>query len=388
MIDPSVAAASIVAITILVVHWNKLTMIIKSMNKSHRARWEARRISRIRHGEDEDVRPIVSGIFIHPVKSLQPVALLQTQFDQHGLVADRRLMIVRPNPKVGEISSHRFFTQRQSPSLATIEATEPIVISDDDGKEKKTLIKLSSSLLPDSHVYINIHPSTLNVMPVRYIAGIWSDTVEVIDVGDEAAAFVAKIVSIDDPSFGDVRVVSLSESSVRAVDARYCPDAARVGLFGCLPQGGLTDGFPILIATQASLDELNRRLNDKGKDQLPMSRFRPNIVIGDTSKPFDEDNWKMIQIGKGKNAVILHMSKGCPRCKQSCTDQITGKRGDEPLETLSDFRVLGTSDVDVFFAQNAVLNGDSYRSSIRVGDPVSILTRGNPCWDLETSKAE
>jgi uncharacterized protein YcbX len=150
----------------------------------------------------------------------------------------------------------------------------------------------------------------------------------------------------------------------------------------------LTDGFPILVATQASLDELNRRLKDKGKDQLPMNRFRPNIVISDTLKPFDEDNWKMIQIGEGKNAVILHMSKGCPRCKQSCTDQITGKRGDEPLATLSDFRVLGASDVDVFFAQNAVLNGDSYRSSIRVGDPVTILTRGNPCWDRETAQAE
>ena len=88
--------------------------------------------------------------------------------------------------------------------------------------------------------------------------------------------------------------------------------------------------------------------------------------------------------------MILHIAKGCSRCKQSCTDQLTGKRGEEPLETLSDFRALGASDADVYFAQNAVLNGDvqSYRGVIRVGDPVTILTRGDPVWDKETVQAE
>lgn len=358
------------------------------MMRSHIARWKVRRIARRRddddNNEDGDDRPFVTDIFIHPIKSLRPVALSQTQFDQHGLVADRRLMIVRPS---GD-TSHRFFTQRQAPSLATIEVTEPILLSSNSGKEKKMLIKLSSSLVPYSHVYINIHPSIVKTLPVRYLAGLWSDTVEVVDVGDEAAAFVSKVVCKDDPSFGDVRVVSILESSVRLVDELYCPDAARVGFFGNLPHGGLTDGFPILIATQASLDELNRRLMKKGKDQLPMSRFRPNIVISGTSKPFDEDNWKAIQIGSGNNAVILHISKGCPRCKQSCTDQLTGEKGVEPLETLSDFRVLGVSKVDVFFAQNAVLNGDSYLGSIRVGDHITILTRGDPIWDSDTSADE
>ena len=121
-----------------------------------------------------------------------------------------------------------------------------------------------------------------------------------------------------------------------------------------------------------------------------MSRFRANIVISNTTKPFDEDEWKAIQIGKGKDSVILHIAKGCPRCKQSCTDQLTGERGEEPLETLSDFRALGADGADVYFAQNAVLNGDavSYDGKINVGDPVTILTRGNPVWDSETVQAE
>jgi len=334
--------------------------------------------------------------FVQPsVKSLRPVSLSETKFDQHGLLADRRLMIVRPNPTPlygylieGE-ATHRFFTQRQSPSLATIEATEPVIISKENDVTK-TLIKLSSSLIPNEHVYINVHPSATKTHPIRYHAGLWSDTVEVADVGDEAAAFVAKVVGKDDPTFRDARVVSIVDSSVRKVSEKYCPDAARIGLRGSLPQGGLTDGFPILVATQSSLDELNKRLTKNGKHELPMSRFRANIVIDNTSKPFDEDNWKAIQIGKGKDAVILHIAKGCPRCKQSCTDQSTGERGEEPLETLSEFRALGASEADVYFAQNAVLNGDGkwHNSSIKVGDPVTILTRGNPVWDSETVQAE
>jgi len=321
---------------------------------------------------------------------MRPVSISETKFDKHGLLSDRRLMIVRklPTPLHGGSfakgePTHRFFTQRQAPSLATIEL-KPVVAQD----RSRILLRLSSKLSPTDHAYIDTHPNTVKKYPVRYCAGIWSDTVEVADVGDEAAEFVASIVCKDDPSFKDVRVVSILDSSARKVNEMYCPDAARIGFLSELPHGGLTDGFPILIATQASLDLLNQKLKKKGKDSLPMSRFRPNIVINNTTKAFDEDNWKAIKIGKGKDAVILHLVKGCPRCKQSCTDQLTGSRGEEPVATLSEFRALGKSEEDVYFAQNAVLNGDCYNKSIKVGDPVTILTRGDPVWDMDDVQAE
>lgn len=115
-----------------------------------------------------------------------------------------------------------------------------------------------------------------------------------------------------------------------------------------------------------------------------MSRFRPNIIISNT-QPFEEDSWKAIKIGTGPNSTILHISKGCPRCKQSCTDQLTGERGEEPLETLAEFRAKGE---DVYFAQNAVLNGDAYEGEIRVGDVIRVLTRGDPVWDNGEVMAE
>jgi len=389
LIDQHIAIATVIVVvisTLLIVYRNQIGITFRS----YKARSELRRLIAQKNktaDDNADDQPYVSGIFIHPVKSLRPVSLSDTTFDEHGLLGDRRLMIVRPLPTpvygmfVDGEATHRFFTQRQAPSLAKIDASQRYL---------NTRIKLSSSMLPNESIYINISSSYIKTLPIRYQCGLWSDQVEVADLGDEAAAYVAKIVSKDDDSFRDVRVVSIIPSSTRKVNELYCPPAARIGPLARLPQGGLTDGFPILIATQRSLDELNRRLAEKGKEELPLSRFRANIIISNTSKPFDEDSWKAIQIGKGKDSVILHIAKGCPRCKQSCTDQLTGERGEEPLETLSEFRALGLDEADVYFGQNAVMNGDVkyHKSMIRVGDPVTILTRGQPVWDSETVQAE
>ena len=85
----------------------------------------------------------------------------------------------------------------------------------------------------------------MKVLKVTYFAGIWDDALPVADVGDEAADFVAKVAMIEDPTFKDVRVVAILEDSERRVDETYCPDEARIGLFGGLPQSGFTDGFPV-----------------------------------------------------------------------------------------------------------------------------------------------
>eukprot|EP00957_Ditylum_brightwellii_P118666 9051586-Ditylum_brightwellii.AAC.1 len=112
-----------------------------------------------------------------------------------------------------------------------------------------------------------------------------------------------------------------------------------------------------------------------------MNRFRPNLVIRggakSNMKPFEEDTWKAIQI----NNVILYIVKGCPRCKQSCTNQETGERYEEPLEILSTFRRMNKNGGDdVYFGQNVVFIGlvDGNQKGgnlIRVGDEVEVLTR-------------
>lgn len=110
-----------------------------------------------------------------------------------------------------------------------------------------------------------------------------------------------------------------------------------------------------------------------------MSRFRPNIVIKGAGSPFAEDRMKVIRIG-GENGAILHLVQGCPRCKQSCTDQETGQVTAEPLETMKEFRALSGKPDDLFFAQNALPGIGSAGQTISVGDSVEVLQWGEPVW--------
>lgn len=131
-----------------------------------------------------------------------------------------------------------------------------------------------------------------------------------------------------------------------------------------------------LIASEASLEELNRRLNEKGKESLPMSRFRPNIVIKGT-EPFIEDKMKIIQVGD----AILYIVSSCPRCKESCTDQKTGIVTTEPVETMKEFRAVATKyPENVYFAVNAIPAPSSIGKSIYCGDTVKVLEWGNPVY--------
>jgi len=290
-------------------------------------------------------------------------------------------MLVRPSPSTKQ---YRFVTQRQCSALATINVSLPTLVTTSQGTS--TMIEISNSD-KTRKVFVDVSPETLNTNPVRYTAGLWDDTVQVVDVGDKAAEFLQSIMKSpqDDDDYSDVRLVAQLENDERRVDSRYCP-AAAVDFMGRVPRVSLTDGFPILIASEESLEELNRRLKEKGKDDLPMSRFRPNIVCKGLQKAFEEDEWKAIQIGE--NGPIFHVVKGCPRCKQSCTDQVTGERFDEPLETLKEFRALGKDKEDVYFAQNVVLQSSGEGKEICVGDTIRVLTSGDPVWDEDTVQAE
>lgn len=235
----------------------RLLLIYKAHSGRRRLRYlAASRQETATSNNDDDgstnitVKPTVSAIYIHPIKSLRPISLPSTTFDKHGLSSDRSLMIVRPNPPPiygsfleGE-ATHRFVTQRQCSKLATIDVSPPIMM---DGRK---MIKLSCSHQEKTKaVYVDISPKAIESYPIRYTAGLWSDIVQVADVGDEAAMFVAEIASMENgavsSSFGDLRVVAILENTERRIDERYCPVEARVGWGGWVPQSGLTDGFPV-----------------------------------------------------------------------------------------------------------------------------------------------
>ncbi|WP_404814087.1 MOSC domain-containing protein [Kitasatospora fiedleri] len=115
----------------------------------------------------------------------------------------------------------------------------------------------------------------------------------------------------------------------------------------------MADGFPLLLTTTASLDELNARIAADHPDDprkgaaLPMERFRPNLVVSGTA-PWAEDGWRRIRVG----GLEFRVAKPCGRCVVTTTDQETGeRRGPEPLRALGRHHRFGQK---LVFGQNLV----------------------------------
>ena len=149
----------------------------------------------------------------------------------------------------------------------------------------------------------------------------------------------------------------LHDPSRRPIDRRHAPDGGTVSF---------ADGFPALLATRASLDDLNRRL----AAPVPMARFRPNLVV-EGADPWDEDRWRRLRIGDATFSV----ARPCQRCAVTTVDPLTGERPDptEPLRTLATFR--RDAGGGVMFGQNLL---PETGGRLRVGDAVEILERGPP----------
>jgi uncharacterized protein YcbX len=177
---------------------------------------------------------------------------------------------------------------------------------------------------------------------------VWDDICNAWDEGDELAGWLS------DYLHAEVRLVRMGGNYERPVDTRYARQPA---------QASFSDGFPVLIVSQASLDELNLRLMERGSDPVPVTRFRPNLVVTDCDA-FAEDTWDVVQIG----SVTLDIVKPCARCVTTTVDQATGTVPDhtEPLATLNTFRKQGSK---VMFAQNAIHHAPG---SLAVGDVVLI----------------
>ncbi len=121
------------------------------------------------------------------------------------------------------------------------------------------------------------------------------------------------------------------------------------------------DGYPVLIISSGSLDELNRR----SSEQHSMDQFRTNLVVH-SSEAFVEDSWKRIKIGE----VEFEAVKPCERCVLTTVDVESGsfRSSREPLSTLSTFRANERG--GVFFGQNLVARNEGL---IRVGDTIEVL---------------
>jgi uncharacterized protein len=142
-------------------------------------------------------------------------------------------------------------------------------------------------------------------------------------------------------------LVKMPESTNREVDNNYAENKTV----------SFADAFPFMIIGQASLDDLNSRM----EVPLPMNRFRTNFVFTG-GKPFEEDNWKKFKIGDVKFEAV----KPCARCVITTTNQETAERLHEPLLTLSKFRNFNNK---VLFGMNLVCESIG---KVKVGDKIEL----------------
>jgi uncharacterized protein len=156
----------------------------------------------------------------------------------------------------------------------------------------------------------------------------------------------------------DARLAWLAEPTARGIESHALP-TDRVSF---------ADGFPVLLANTASLDAINDWLVEAGEEPVPMTRFRPNIVLTGAG-PWAEDGWigRTLRVG----SVPFRAAKPCDRCVVTTIDQESGDKGREPLRILGRHRRYPDG---LLFAINLVPDlpiGDV--GQIRVGDQVTVV---------------
>lgn len=271
---------------------------------------------------DSDVR--IAALAIYPVKSCRGIALQEAVLTPRGLRHDRRWMIVDPSGK--------FRSQRELPRLATL----------------RTAIEGGRLRLGfgGEEVVLPLDDDSGEPMAVT----VWRDSVAAVR---PSAAIDARLSAwLGRP----LHLVRFPERSRRPCDPAWAEGA----------HTAFADGFPVLVAGDGSLAELNDTLRGQGAEPVPMTRFRPNIVL-EGLPPRAEDRHRRLDLAGG---VGLDLVKPCDRCSITTIDQDSGVQAD-PAQPIAALRAIRRNPRSggFSFAQNAVPVLPAGEAVLRVGDP-------------------
>ena len=245
----------------------------------------------------------VSSLIYYPIKACRGFEVESSFVESMGLKDDRRMMVITEE---GE-----FLTQREFPRLALVTPTlkdEVLTLCAPDFDSIQIMIQKTGFTQPVS---------------------IWSsEGVQAVDQGEEAAQWFSDWLRTP------VRLVHIAEGYKRRLNPKYAVHAD--------DHTGFADGYPILMISEESLQDLNSRL----QTPVPMNRFRPNLVVRGC-EPYAEDTWNKMRVGDVELAVV----KPCPRCEVTTIDKATLERSKEPLKTLARYR---RHELGAIFGQNVI----------------------------------
>ncbi len=277
--------------------------------------------------------PRISQLVVYPVKGCRGISLSESAVGMRGLTHDRAFMVID--------ETTGFLTQRNAPRLALVETT----LSDNNA----LLLRAPGNGQCEVPLH---HPERTDGAAARSVV-VWRDTVAAEDAGDGAAAWFSEVLG------RRCRLMRAGAAFRRPVPRERIPAEHQAALPAT--DVSFVDAFPVLVISEASLAELNRRLDDA----LPMDRFRPNVVLAGCEAPHAEDTWKIFRAG----GVTFRHAGPCVRCIVPTINQATGiAEGKEPLRTLALYRRAADGQ-GVVFGQNVFAESGG---RLRVGDELTV----------------
>lgn len=275
---------------------------------------------------------IITELTIYPVKALAGIRLTRSTLGVTGLPWDRHWMLVD--------QAGRFVTQRQLPQLARL---IPVL---------------------DEHALVITHPDQPPLtLPLKRDlttltpVSLWQSDVMAFDEGRAASEWLTALLGLYRGA--PLRLVRFNRAESRPIKAKYLEGAEQA-------HTEFADGFPYLVASEASLAALNEALMAKGEAPVGMERFRANIVVDRFDAPFRE----LLDHRLTGPGYTLAIRKPCQRCPVVTVDQLQGIRPNpkEPLQTLISLNPLEKS--GAFFGGNAILL-EGEEAAVAVGDALT-----------------
>jgi uncharacterized protein YcbX len=180
----------------------------------------------------------------------------------------------------------------------------------------------------------------LDAVEERARVRVWDDEIDAYDMGDLPAQWFSDFLG------RRLRLARFDPEQRRLSSRRWTGDVEAGNAF--------SDGYPVLVLSQASLQSLNERLAARGVAPVAMQRFRPNLVLSGL-QAHEEDHLHEIRFDTPEGPVRLRLVKPCARCPIPNVDPETAQTGHEPLDTLSGYRADPRVDGGITFGMNAVI---------------------------------
>ena len=272
----------------------------------------------------------IARLFVYPLKSCAGVELREALLTETGLDLDRAWMVVDAK---GE-----FVSQRELPRMALVQPTL---------KLHEVVLRAPGMLA--LHLAIDTVEEPVQVQ-------VWDDTVPAFDMGAIAAQWFSDFLG--QPG---LRLVRFDPEHDRASSREWTGEDTALNQF--------QDGYPLMVASTASLDLLNAKLRAAGHAAVGIERFRPNIVL-EGVEAHDEDRLAQMEVATDEGVVTLRPVKPCTRCPIPNIDPATAQSYPAVSDTLQGYRRNDRVGGAVSFGMNVIVM-EGFDRTLRVGQPVT-----------------